>query len=270
MLFVIIIIIAVSLLIYFAYFNKNREEFADLEPELRDVKNEASSVVAVLKDKSSAVGGKGRGRNLVNLAVFDCEDGEEREFFVNRQIFEEIDIGERDTLIYSGNIFLGFGERGATETISDEISEIDGGDDFCYDDFDENIDVEQSMEIPGETALTSEDAEALKKFRVKVKLPAKSETIEDETDSLTGYQARELLKKTTLYPFLRWESDVLVLFERTFQDAVSDMLGYASATRKGMAADSVSINKSEIRAVITVEERPPFKSKITAGFGVND
>lgn len=269
--FLIIAVVAFAIMAYFSFFGGKTDVSGQADSRIRNVRAEATEIGAAVKRMYITEDGKKRKHDLMHMAVFECDDGEYREFPVNSDIFGEIRPGERATLIYSEHIFLGFGEHGAAAIADGDAVTLPDGDDFSYDDFDASIDIEQGFDLPAEAPLSAEDALYFEGFRRKVKLPAKTETIEVETDSLTGYPARDLLQKITLYPFLKRESDIVRMFERTYRDAVSDMLGFDGNSRKGIAADSVFINKNEIRTIITVQENPPpLRSKITAEFGVNE
>lgn len=272
--FIFIIAIAAAILLYFSFFAGKQAGADETETEIISPRLEDSVVGASVKNKYVEAGSRG---SIVRMAVFDCDDGVEREFSVSEEIFDAIGIGERDTLIYSGAMFLGFGERGGAEIADGEAGSLSFDSDYSYDDFDESIDIEQSIAMPdadafgADASLSAGDKEYFEQFLDYVRLPARSEAIEDETDSLTKYNAAALLQKAALYPFLKREGKVVRMFERTYRDAVDDMLGYDGKSRQGKAADGLLINDNEIRVVITLQELPPpLRNKITAEFGVND
>lgn len=272
--FIFIVAIAVAILLYFSFFAGKQAAPDETETEIVSHKLEDSVVGASVRDKYIEAGSRGL---IVRTVVFACDDGVEREFTISEEIFDAIRMGERDTLIYSGAMFLGFGEHGGAEIPDGEADNLSSDSDFSYDDFDESIDIEQSIAMPDgdafstEDSLSVEDKEHFEQFLDYVRLPAKSETVEDETDSLAKYNAAALLQRVTLYPFLKREGKVARMFDRTYRDAIDDMLGYAGESRQGKAADGLTINDNEIRVVITVQELPPpLRNKITAEFGVND
>lgn len=265
-LFIIIIIATfAAILIYFAFFAKSE---VPAEPEIIEEAPADSVIDATVIGKTIAEAGSRRNNFLTYVVTFECDDGEIREFNVNADIFGKLQDKERDTLVYNGRVFVGFGAHGAVGEAED-FSATDSG--FTYDDYDESIDIEQVPDASEGLGLDGENRELYKQFIARKKLPTKVEEIEDETDSLKDYSALSLIKKTTLYPFLAMESDVRRMFARTYDEAMNDLLGFDGDSRRGRSADSVVVNKNEIRIAITLQEQPaPLRCKVHAEYGVNE
>lgn len=263
MFMIIIAVIAAAILVYFSFFSGRQVS----EPELRDETGEESLINAAVSGKRVGKSQRRRTYFILYYVEFECEDGEFREFSVGPTIYEAVEIGDRDTLVYAGVQFVGFGDHGAIAVEGEPEVEDDG---FTYEDYDESIDMEQDVELPAASGLDPENEELLEQFRSREKLPAKTETVGDE-GPLAEYSALTLLEKMTIYPFLKREDAVRRIFRRTFDEAMSDLRGFEGDSRKGRAADSVIINRNEIRVTITLEENPrPLEDRVTAEFGVND
>lgn len=264
MVFIVIIAVAAVVLVFLAFSGGS----ASHASEIRDVIIRESVVYAVVKNIDVRENMGKRGQYLTYFITFDCDDEITREFEVSLNLYDTIEIGEYGELVYAGERFVGFGEHGAAE-LDSGLPPEDG---FTYDDYDESIDVELDVAMTVETGgLDPEDQKYFELFLDREIIPAKTESIEDETDSLKEYSAVSLLGKITIYPFLKKEEAVRRIFFKAYGEAMNDLLGFEGDARKGVAADSASINKNEIRVSITLQERPyPLKNKIHAEFGVNE
>ncbi len=269
MLIVIIIVFAVLILAFFSYRGRN---LPVIESTLKDETGEETLISATVKSKAVTENGTKRQHYLMYLVEFSCDDGEVREFNLPEEVFKAVKVGVQDTLICSDNLFIGFGDYGAvSDDIDAEIDEALGENGFSYDDFDESMDIELVSEFAGENKLTTEDKAFFAQFRERKKLPMKLENLQAETDDLSTYPTADLLQSTTIYPFLAWESDVRKLFREAYSAAYEDMLGFDGNARKGKAADSIIINKNEVRVAVIVEQKPkPLASLISVEYGINE
>lgn len=269
----IIAVIAAVVLFYFSFKPSQVPQPELVEDALEDI-----AVTATVKYKTVESNPAIRQSHLKYFAVFALDTGEDIEFSIGREIYGALNEGDRDTLVYHGEVFVGFGDIGA----SADSAETDGSggeetaspnDSFTLDDYDESIDVEIAIdtEASGGGVVSGEDREDYDIFINREKLPVKTETITGETESYAEYPAGSLLDKVTIYPFLKREIEVREMFLKTYSEAVNDLLGYSGGSRTGRAADSIFLKKNEIRVVITIEEKPlPLLSRIEAEFGVNE
>lgn len=269
----IIVAIAVVIVVYFAFFAGKdsgvRESFQEAITQTESLVNEDTEVTASVRNKYVVPAARGR---IAHMVVFACDDGAEREYALDKEIFDALFIDQRDTLIFSGAMFLGFGAYGGTD-IEDDAGAISHDDAFSNEDFDETIDIEQipDLEQAYTDTLGVEDKQALERFLNYEKLPPKSEVVADDPDTFAMYRTDRLLQKLTVYPFLKREEKIARMFERVYVDALEDMRGYDGNARRGMAADDMLLNGNEIRLVITVQEAPPpLRCSVNAEVGVND
>lgn len=264
-----ILLIASAVLIYFSF---KPSGDAQSDPVLVSEAIEDIAVGATVSDKTVETNPASRRGSLKYFIVFTLDDGSNLEFSVMPEIHGAINVGDRDTLVYHGDVFVGFGDIGAAED-SGEGETWQAGDGFTLDDYDESIDVEIpiGVEAPAADAFDEETRRYYGLFLSREKLPTKTETVTDETESFAGYSPVKLLEKTSIYPFLQREGEVRRMFISAYSNALTDLRGYEGNSRTGRAADSVRLRKNEIRVVITVQELPPpLICRIEAEFGVNE
>lgn len=265
---IVIAVIAAAILIFFSF------KPADVpQPELVNETLEDVAAGATVKLKTVENDPTTKRSHLKYFAVFTLDDGADIEFLVGPETYNALNVGDRDTLVYRGDVFIGFGDVGAAAEPAESAEAAPDADGFTLDDYDETIDVEipMDMETSGTDRLEGADQKDYELFMAREKLPLKTESIADETGSFEDYPAAGLLEKTTIYPFLKRESEVRRMFLRTYSEALKDMRGYAGDSRTGRAADSVLLRKNEIRLAITVTELPnPLPNRVEAEFGVNE
>lgn len=228
--------------------------------------------MATVTDKQVSESGIRRNRYIDYSVVFETDDGKTLEFSLRKEVFEEIEIGERDMLVYQEARFIGFGDHAAVQADAvPEASREDGT--FFYDDYDETIDVElvpDSEENPASGALSGEEKELLAQWNDRIRLPQKISAAEAETEDLYAYSAVKLLERTDTYRFLKNDPQIGSLFTKVYAAALRELEGFAGDTRGGRAADSVFISKSEFSLLISLQENTaPLLHKITAEFCVN-
>lgn len=264
---VIIAVIAVAVLCYFSFKPSQVPQSKLVEDALEDI-----AVTATVKNKTVESNPAIRQSHLKYFAIFVLDTGEDIEFSISREIYDLLNVGDRDTLVYHDGVFVGFGDIGASADSGGE--DADSPDiDFTLDDYDESIDVEIPIdtEVSVPSVVNEEDREDYDIFMSHEKLTVKTETVTGETESYSDSPAGSLLDKITIYPFLKREAEVREMFLKTYADAVNDLLGYDGGSRTGRAADSIYLKKNEIRVVITIEEKPlPLLSRIEVEFGVNE
>jgi len=264
MLLLLIVAIALGILLYFAFFTGKPAPTPELYEDIHD----PLTVEATVTDKHIATNMRSKSRDLIYSITFDCDDGESREFFVDKKTYNKLNTDDRDTLVYLEQQFLGFGDHGAVESGFAHAVNDNG---FTHDDFDETIDVEQYPGMEEQSALSGDDRKELARFNAAKKLAPKTESFEDATPSLRDYSPTNLLEKITMYPFLKSESRIISLLSSAYKAALSDMYAFEGELRKGIAADSVFINKNEFRVHITLQEAPePLEHTIIFEFSANE
>lgn len=265
-------VIAAAVLVYFSFFTGKTAD--NLQPELVEEALEDIAVTATVNAKTVESNPARRQSRLKYFVIFTLDNGEHLEFSVKPEIFKALKAGDRDTLVYHDDVFIGFGDIGAvadSAETSEDFSETDDG--FTLDDYDESIDIEiaADTDAANQVKINEEDLEDYKLFNEREKLQLKTEAIAVETESYMDYQAENLLDKITVYPFLKRENEVRRMFVKTYSEAVKDLLGYEGDSRTGRSADSVFVNRNEIRVAITIVEKPlPLLTHIEAEFGVNE
>ena len=260
----IIIVIALLILLYFAFFTGKPTPGPELYENIQD----PVTVEATVSDKHIATNMRSKNRNLIYGITFQCDDGESREFIVDKKTYARLNDGDKDTLVYLNQQFLGFGDHGATEAVL--LSDVsDHG--FTHEDFDENIDIELYPGMEEHSSLSQGDRKDFERFKAAKKLAAKTESFEENTESLRDYPPTKLLEKVEMYPFLKSEPRVISLISNVYKEALSDMYAFEGDSRKGVAADSVFINKSEFRVLIRFQEAPkPLEHTIYFEFSTNE
>ena len=260
----VVILIALLILLYFAFFTGKSTPAPELYEDIHD----PVIVEATVVDKQIATNMRSKSRDLIYGVTFHCDDGESREFFVDKKTYDELNADDKDTLVYLDNQFFGFGDHGATEAGFAGAVNDDG---FTHEDFDESIDIELYPGMEERSALSEGDRKDLELFKAAKKLSAKTESFKENTGSLPDYPSTKLLEKVNMYPFLKSEPRVISLISNAYKEALSDMYAFEGDARQGVAADSVFINKNEFRVLVRLQEAPkPLEHTIYFEFSANE